>query len=113
MEHKCIQCNKIYKDAKALKDHRYTERKAGRITGHEIKPGQSIATSSIAGSQFGTKDTKMKDVEFNVPDKIKTFNRILFNAQELGFQLQEQDEEKVQMIRSSFLKTTTKSDGPQ
>jgi hypothetical protein len=56
MEHKCIQCNKIYKDAKALKDHRYTERRAGRITGHEIKSGQSMINPSMASSQIGTHD---------------------------------------------------------
>jgi hypothetical protein len=66
METYCQHCNKEYNTSKGLRDHRYNERKAGRHEGHEIKGGYSTKGSK-AGSQPGTKDTKMKDVEFAVP----------------------------------------------
>jgi hypothetical protein len=34
-----------------------------------------MATNSVAGSLFGTKDTKMSDVEFDFPDRLKTQNK--------------------------------------
>jgi hypothetical protein len=46
-------------------------RRTGKTEGHEAKLGKSIASSSVAGSKIGTKDTKMADVEFVRPDNVK------------------------------------------
>jgi hypothetical protein len=42
-------------------------RKAGKDQRDKAKNSESLATPSVAGSLFGTQDTKMKDVEFDTP----------------------------------------------
>jgi len=45
-------------------------RSIGKQIGHEIKEGYS-SKGSVAGSQLGTNDTKMEDVEFIIPNMRK------------------------------------------
>lgn len=66
MNYHCNTCNKDFDNAKGLRDHRNYMRGRGKIYGHEIKEGYS-SKGSVAGSQIGTKDTKMADVEFDHP----------------------------------------------
>jgi len=71
----CTQCNTYYTSSTLLKNHRKYKRDKGEIEGHELRVGQSIAASSVVGSQVGTKDTRIEDVEFNPPDKVKIQSR--------------------------------------
>ena len=57
----CSACNKDFITRKDLTDHNACMRKQGKVVGHE-KAQQSLAGSK-AGSQIGSKDTKMKDVD--------------------------------------------------
>lgn len=43
-------------------------RKAGNGPRNKITISESVATPSMTGSFFGTKDTKMGDVEFDMPN---------------------------------------------
>ena len=71
-KHYCITCTTDYGTADKLRSHRTYMRSKGETEGHEIKMGELIA-GSTKGSQIGTKDTQLKDVDmFDLPNSCFT-----------------------------------------
>jgi hypothetical protein len=67
-KHQCTKCDIDYPTADKLRSHRTYMRNKGDVMGHEAKTSQSMATPSVAGSFFGTKDTNMEDLVFDIPN---------------------------------------------
>jgi hypothetical protein len=61
--YRCSHCDTSYKSSELLKNHRAYMRRAGKLVGHELKAGESIAVSK-AGSQVDPKEKKKMD-DFN------------------------------------------------
>ena len=63
MNTSCTTCNKLFKDATALRNHRVYMRSKGQMEGHELKEAnisKSLATPSLVGEKI---DTRMKDFD--------------------------------------------------
>lgn len=79
-KYRCIACDKDFITSQLLKSHRQSMRKQNKTEGHELKVGESVA-GSVEGSQIGTKDTKMNDVnDFDIPNmkKVKQEEAVTF-----------------------------------
>lgn len=57
-----------YKSSQSRASHESKMRKLGKGPEKRFQISESVATQSAGGSFFGTKDTKMEDVEFDLPN---------------------------------------------
>ena len=73
VDHKCTCCGILFDTSTKKCQHEYkkrlTQKKCqGKGSEKRFKTSESMATPSIAGSFFGTKDTTIEDLMFDIPN---------------------------------------------
>jgi hypothetical protein len=76
VEHKCICCGILFATSSKKCQHEYkkrlTQKKCqGKREKKIFKTSESTSTPSIAGSSFGTNDTIMENLVFDIPNRKK------------------------------------------